>query len=487
LMGIFAILMNRLIIQWFLFIQKAVALNGDHLTQLGQIKHILNNAHYSSENFYPITHTIISQFLLITDLPINVANYGTGIISAFSIVWIYLLSKILFEDARLQKITLILGLLTFFDRYSLFLMPNGWSIFYLPFILYIYFKYSKEKKPIVLLIFILSILILPYFHPLTAVIFIVTLIIFLFLNIYQNKGTIELYSIFVITIIFISWIMNFKLFESNFKILYRVVFTGETFGTYLSRIENSITKLGLDILGIIRLFFIEMGNKAILILLAIFSFFYFLCNRSSYRNFPEILRLYLISGIIFILYLMHLIGIVKLEALAGERILAYLYCFIILLLPIIFIVNKSKIILLTIFSISVILGIISLYPDPINFKPSAEITYGDLSPASFIFSRGYESSSKFLFILTDPKRYRDFYFGGKLEPFSRDFVGDHFNNINNLATNERYLIINSIDKITYLSVWKNVGRFSEDDFMQLYLKNSTNKIYTNGGNEVWLV
>jgi hypothetical protein len=64
-------------------------------------------------------------------------------------------------------------------------------------------------------------------------------------------------------------------------------------------------------------------------------------------------------------------------------------------------------------------------------------------------------------------------------------IPDHFSyNLNDYLgqglTGEIYFLLDGIDRITYVSVWKIVGRFNYEDFAKLERDISTCKVYDNG-------
>jgi len=176
--GVVLLLITRISIQWLPFIRGYYTLHGDHMSQIGYIKDVLNMGFINPEDFYPATHILLSSLVLITHLPlVPVANYSTVMMSTFSILWLYLVSKSVLRDKEAQKVAVALSVAIIFDRYSLYLMPNGWSIFFVPLIFYIFLRESEFESLSWKILLILVLFIIPFFHLLTALYMIVAFII----------------------------------------------------------------------------------------------------------------------------------------------------------------------------------------------------------------------------------------------------------------------------------------------------------------------
>src|SRR5690606_11254393 len=93
---ILLLFMSRLIIQWLPFIRGYFTFQGDHMSQIGICKDIIQYGSINQDDFYPITHIFLTIINLFTDVSIvDIGNYSTGIISLLFLVWLYILSKII--------------------------------------------------------------------------------------------------------------------------------------------------------------------------------------------------------------------------------------------------------------------------------------------------------------------------------------------------------------------------------------------------------
>ena len=87
LLGLLILVLSHFSILYIPYIRNYITWGGDNLSHWGLIKDVLKTGHFSAVNYYPVTHSIISQFILITNTPIQlVANLSTAFFSAFFIL-----------------------------------------------------------------------------------------------------------------------------------------------------------------------------------------------------------------------------------------------------------------------------------------------------------------------------------------------------------------------------------------------------------------
>jgi len=341
--GLLILLLNRLTLQWLLFIRGYYTLHGDNMTHLGLIKDIILFGHASPENVYPMTHILLSSVILISNLPlVDVANYSTALISILGVFFIYLLSKVVLDDQNARIIALTSAIAVLFDNYSLYLMPNGWSIFLVPIVFYLFFKDKLSKKMNYKLTFLIVIIMYPFFHPLTSLylisaFFIVGFIQFYICDIQKSEfnltkigSAMPINQILVLFITFFMWIVSFRLFSQNLIDIYLIITTGNEPNRYLDKVDDSLSKLGLGMTDFLWFIFKSMGHDLILLLISAFSFFYFI-RSNDYRktgNLP-LVALFAVSGFGFFLYAGRIFGLIQgLSAIGGERLISYVGIFV---------------------------------------------------------------------------------------------------------------------------------------------------------------
>ncbi|MDI9633245.1 MAG: hypothetical protein QFX32_04220 [Methanolinea sp.] len=511
---LFLLVLNRLIVQWLPFIRGYYTITGDHISQIGICKDIIQYGFFGKDNFYPITHILLSITNLISDISIiDLGNYSTGIISGLFLLWIYILSKKITNDKKIQYLCLIFASITFFSRYELYLMPNGWSIFFIPYILYLFYIYFIEKQKNFKIPFLLSLLIIPYFHPLTAlyliILFILIGIILILIDYILNKYDFSIIlndfpktPIIVLSISFFSWILSFNVFYDNIRSFINAL-SGGDIPTFFDRVNIGISKLNLDIFDFILFLIREVGQTFIYIILSLISFCILIKSKDYFKSYKFLFILFIISGFTIFLYFSTVFNLLPgLSTIAGQRLIAYMSIFMPIFVGYGFLNISNnifdkfiKIGFIILILSSSILSILSFHPSPHVLTPGAHVTKKEIDTAEWIFIKKDNNVSIFS-ILYPIKRLSHIIFGyetgKKLNP---DFhqIPDHFN-LSELKTDlyfsqsKGYLLISSIDYQTYTTVWAPVNRFKKEDFAKLYLNPLINKIYFNGeSNMVYLM
>jgi len=149
---------------------------GDNLYHLGLVRDILSNGYLTEGNFYPIMHILITEITFTAGIPYYiVAALSTPFVSALFVLTTYMLATAILPRKGQQILaTGLAAVVMIFSGYDLYLMPVGWTLFLLPLLLFFYFKQSTTPYRILFLILLVS---FPFFHPFTAVMVILSLII----------------------------------------------------------------------------------------------------------------------------------------------------------------------------------------------------------------------------------------------------------------------------------------------------------------------
>jgi len=147
--------------------------------------------------------------------------------------------------------------------------------------------------------------------------------------------------------------------------------------------------------------------------------------------------------------------------------------------------------------IASILSILSLYPSPYIQQPNLQITKMDMAGMTW-FIEMKDQGIGCVYISTPPSRFSDAILGYEKTHLLRpDISGnivlaDHFgySEQNSLGTQyplDYYLPITKCDRILYTTVWKNVGRYDNIDFVMLENDSSVSKLYSNDETGIYYI
>ncbi len=437
MVGISILLWNRLILLYIPYIRGYFSWRGDNISHVGALKDIIASGHVPSNNVYPISHIFLSMVYEIIGLSQNIiVNYSTSIFSIFYVISIYLLARVILY-AKKEQILAVTSVVVVFFSYNVFLMPNGWSQLYLPLLVFLYFKsLEKHNSSQYKLLFVILLIMFPFFHPLSSLYAIFMLIsigiaIFLihsFLTeeksdeklIYQAKRytftrqlvsnfvkrlktgisnasilirnykyRLPLTAILIEIVVLIPWVLSFQAFQLNLRMFYNSVLTG-TSPDVIKGMQNTLDKINLSGMDFIQLLIKSEGAN--LIFLGLFTISLFILDKKLY-NLQKSKNLLILSGITIFtgfIYAAYLFGIVPgLHAIAAQRIKSYIMLFTPISAGVVFTyffqkklvvkkVNLFPILCMFIILTASMLSIYSLYPSPNVINPNPSITRMDM-------------------------------------------------------------------------------------------------------------
>jgi hypothetical protein len=223
---------------------------------------------------------------------------------------------------------------------------------------------------------------------------------------------------------------------------------------------------------------------------------------AKYLGLLALLVLMLLLGSLYFLYY---VGAPGLDAIGGERLLSYtmIPTFVLSGFALYHLVARfghglrvAAAVLCTIM-LAAVLSMLALYDSPYRLRPNLQITQMDMTGIGWLVETKNRSLGT-AYILTSVDRFGDALLGmnkaEQREDTSPDAsqTADHFGygdyaTLGEQYLDDTYLAIIASDAIVYDTVWKEVGRFSQDDFAQLQEDGTVMKLYVNGELDVYLI
>lgn len=519
ILGSAILIISRFSILYIPYIRDYVTWSGDNIRYWGLIKDIVLTGQFSSNNFYPITHIVISDVILITRMPLAIgANLSTAFISMLFVLSIYLFVGAITRDKHIQIISLVIsGSVMLLESYNVILAPNGWSILFLPLLFYLYLNHTKHNYRV---LFVILLLVYPFFHPLSSFMLIIMLIIleimkwivphFLVKNRLVSSPPFIAYAVIEFTI-FILWVIPQQRFNSNIEIIWQQITSGVGSGK-LAELGENLNKLNIHGTDFYVLLLKMFGADIILIILSIIGIICLLLRikkRHIGSNSQELLPfacVFCVCGIFYLAYLLGLPGTSSLgEGQMDRRFLGYVEILIPLFaaFPICVLlvsINFRRLAFCAVFcliGISSILSIISLYNSPIIEQPNAQVTRMDMTGTQW-FINAKDKSVDCTYISSSPVDFAYAILGTtETENWINIYndvsqLPDHFGydeqaSLGTQFFSDQYMVINQSDKIVYSTVWKTVGRFNNVDFEKLRSDFDVNKLYSNSEMDIYYI
>ncbi|MCZ7355874.1 MAG: hypothetical protein O8C66_08885 [Candidatus Methanoperedens sp.] len=516
-LGFLILILSRVTLLYIPFIRGYYTWNGDNISHIGFVKDILFTGHIPSDNFYPITHILLTMLISSSGAPIElIVNHSTALLSIFYVVSIYLLATTALSsrEAQLLSVAAIGGVL--FNGYDVYLMPNGWSILYLPLVFFLFFKSLLNRFPLEhKLLLVVTLVLFPFFHPLSSLMLIIMIltigVISCLIHIIGNKNVFwhnipylfPITSTFIVLTILLPWILSFQGFKINIHLLYNALTTG--YGQdVIAQMGERLNKINVHGLDFVNLILKIMGDDIIFLVLSIIAAIILFKNHEERKRNNNLLVFIGITFVVGMMYVAYLFNIIPgLGNIGSQRLLAYLVIFtpISAGFTLKHFINKknyiSAIVCIVIIMMASIISILSLFPSPYILQPNVQVTQMDMYGVKWFVDNKDRKISDTV-IMSPTYRFADAIIGSNevnkrtdIKHFSLQ-IPDHFNYylnkyIGESYTEDKYAVITEFDKTIYDTVWKVVGRFHKEDFEKLEMDKTVDKLYNNGELNVWYV
>jgi hypothetical protein len=518
LLGLLVLMLARFTLLYIPYIRGYVSWHGDNISHWGLLKDVLTTGHLYAENYYPVTHSILAQTILVTGIPMMlVTNLSTALMSVLFIAGTYLLAKSVLPHRGQQILAVVVAALVMVEGgYNVFLMPNGWSILMLPILFCFFFR--KEVSVAYVVSYVLLLALYPFFHPLSSFMVVVSLAaISVFRRVIrrfskkQSEVPVTASSVLVSAgieiVILIPWVLSFNAFRPNIRQMWEQITSGGP--RILADMGDTLSKLGIHGTDLIVLYAKLYGAPSMLIILSLVALS--LTWRrwkkgEAGRDTLPVLEIGLLIVLFGILYALYLVGTPGLQSIGAPRLISYM----VVLTPIAVgvtlyeAIRQPRIGAAAAIAISMALvagtsglSVMDLYRSPYNLYPNLQITRRNMDGMEW-FLANKDPAIICLNTLSDPPRLADAIVGYQARHERVDIssrlpnIPDHFgydveDQPTVAVTTDRYYVLNDVDRVTYETVWKKVGRFEAADFVRLEADPTVARLYANDETNVYYV
>lgn len=472
---------------------------ADSISHLRFANAIIKGSADVGDSFYPAIHLLGVFIRSLTGLPLRICMMlNIPLFAGIFLLFIPLTLKKI--HGKFNKDLIIIG------AYSAFLFlpinnigihfqphPSSQAVLFSPVLIYLFFKYNRQKTLQFLILYVMLFLGFLFIHPQHALSFILLIsIIVIWSRWYKKDDSFSIRMPIVFVLLFWMWVGYNLKFQRSIQSIFNRLFYGDLEvaagvtqrGMSLSLIGGSLTELFL------KLFLVT-------IIFGILTLIYLYKSRNNTKINKDGIR-YLIIGMIpitllFFIYFISIPG-------PGQdfRYLGIIF----MLLTItgaysIFYINQKikikpkKIIILTFIFVTLILSVPIYFNSPWIYSGNPQITETHYEGYKTTFSNYNENlnlgsvrmqSYRYFSIIRAVSR-------GDLErsQFQAD-PSDHFNNqsLSTYYESRTYLAITEYEFIVDSELYRGF-RFSLDDFRYLEKDLGINKIQTNGGYNLFLI
>ncbi|MBA7491965.1 hypothetical protein ES702_02513 [subsurface metagenome] len=505
---------------------------GDGPTHLGIAQDVISSGHIGRWNFYPLTHVFLAQLSFLFNIaPIIIYKYMPLFFALLYAAFMYLLARAILPDKGQVIFATLAGIasITFLHDYhnTLLLNPAHLANLFFPLAIFLLIaSYAGSKSgfiPQFSLLFIIMIFFIPMFHPILGfVLLLILLTIWLPHRILGkakdgNPARIALsrpqLRVNVVLILFVwlfTWVSSFYIFEALIRNLHEI-FMGEavTELDFLAKDMQYAQQYGYSP---VAQFFKVYGCGLIYALLTLVSIPIVLRRLRVDRGFTFLNSLYgPIGGLVFITGLLYILNLTS-----PTRAVPY-----VIMLSTIFtgftlywIIQKAQqlhryhylpklgalLVLLILISVF-IAGILRFYPSPYTLTANDQVTRTEMIGMKWFFNNK-EITTSVTSITITPRRFADFLMTKEERRRHRPVLIKnaetkppwHFGytekaTLGESYTEDTYLLLNNMDKVIYEEVFPRMAeiRLLPTDFKKLEQDPLVDKLYSNGGLDVWYI
>jgi len=246
----------------------------DSLAHIGRGLDIVLTKHTDSANFYPVTHILIAQLSQLCDIPTtSVGRLLPIFFSAIStMLWMYLVSRVSLPRHGQSLLALCLSSSFLLNSLHVMIYAQMLSFFPVLLVLYLRLKDSARQRLANKIPLIIALLFIPYSHPATSMIMIVLLLALELSSAFSRRLSrrssarpLSFNLPLISTITLFTWISSFVVFGHTLQAMWTNL--REPFGgPHVQTLERALE--GTNTGGAVGIFLKMYGDSVICLLLA---------------------------------------------------------------------------------------------------------------------------------------------------------------------------------------------------------------------------
>lgn len=465
---------------------------GDNADYVGYAMDVSIYGHIPGYNFYPYGSVLISQISQI--LNISVLEVSKYIPSLFLIIYmlsIYCWAKSFNQGQNFVIYSVIASVPLFFAWFFATIYYMLISTLILPLVFYTINKNSDFGYRVLVVIICF---ILPFTHPIIALIFLLYLIGMFFeeklSDSKSHKVSLSLIMLFFITSSF--WYLDqYSLTKNALTILEQIentVLLRSSGATTLTVAAEYANKLGYFTAA--KTLLIMAFDELTYYVFSLIAIYFILKN--SKTDFKSVSLCFIFGSIFYVFIFISTYAhtpyrLTNLDAnmIFTPLLLGYLM---------VFLRKQYRIVLSFIIILSVVTTVASLYQSPITKYPNDQFTAYDISGGKWLLDSKNENVPT-ITLLSPLSRYSSLIYGSNYTLSHRSSIMPRYSFPTDLnlfdnaifpANSTQYFWITQYEKQAYSTVWKGVGQFSENDLNSVDSCKNVYHIYNNQEFSIYL-
>lgn len=480
---------------------------SDVISHLAYINEILLNGHIGTLNYYPISHILVSNLHILSAINVNTLMYlAPALFFMIYFAGLYLFSNEITLKRSESFMILLLGSVLIFSYYGTMFLPTQMSFSLIPLLLFLMIRSKSTGKNLLTysIIFLIFLILMPFFHPLTSVniIFLISITSITMLILSKNMNKNKLFfdhknllnPLLFVLVSFLAWFSSKTVFNSNVAHIYNWL-VNEVGTPTMDTYKYSLSSSNLSLFQVIEKILLTYGNEIIYISIAILAMIYFLYHSFKKRelNYNTVFLTLCIITFTFLsgIFLLGAYGISN-----PLREFVYVLFFATIINGIFFdnIIHKNRsklrnkfikcVLVLLVISCS-ILGLYSSYASVSIGETNNQITAAEFTGMDWFYNNR-NPNVKIYDLDKTSIRFSDVYNGMNYTKIKRWMFKSAPYNFK-FSQERGYLILNEYVTKRYTYFWPDNPYFSKNDFENLNYNPLVNKVYDNGDDQIWNV
>lgn len=493
---------------------------GDPAIHIGWIKETLSAGQTPTSLIYPIMHIYLTEAVLITGLDLLFLHKIVPLTFSITfIIFMYSFARTLFPKSTVGLLALLICCCPVYSWY-LQLTPNVLANFFLPFVLFLLYKYIQQKSLAWAVPILVVLVVLPIFHALPAIIIVVTFLTLsvpmIFTSIKSatetpNKNTYNLTNIdytvllpFLIALIWwIFWMSLFTLFDQQIHSIYETLVL-EQDDSWLSNFADRASYAQVHGYNVIEQVIRQLWGQILLCFMSLLSLPLIMrrtLHGHNWRYVRSTLLSFIIAVFLSIFFYFFNLAFTPQRflftiSMFGTIFTAYLLSYLLKNMRSNFLSLKSLICpaFVVIFVFCLFTGgLLALYPSPYTLSTNLQNTHSEAAGVVYVLDHrnvdtpiceisGVIGRFSYAFLGPEERTIQ------RLPVyFEQQRIPSHFGYSNNrsisaIFTGETDIILTQLDKRMYIDTFPEMAefRFTVKDFEQLEVDPGIHFIYSNG-------
>jgi hypothetical protein len=500
---------------------------GDPLTHLGVTQNLMASGHASIHNFYPVNHVYLAEISFLCGTPpIELYKYIPLLFGLLHLIFIYALAKSILASKGAVILVAVASTMVLYGS-GISYTPNILSNLFLPFALFLLVKRAFPGTILWKALFLIAAFMFPPFHPIPSLVLLLVMLTTWFptkiLAIVKKEHPASTqgafrFSLPISLFLFvwaITWFSSFDVWDTTMQELQILIV--EQAASHVMVLGQQIQYAQEYQYSVLAQFFKVYGGILVYIILTLAALPLLYKKAFSGTEPRNLLSLYgPLAAIVFAMAVFFLLNIVF----SPLRLMAYveLICTIFtgfMLYKILekvrsawsgnHILNKLAPVLVILILIATFVGgTLQLYPSRYVLLPNSQVTRTEIAGMDWFFHRKdptkpitglLEQTHRFADFLLTPEEKTEQQFimlellreGEGVMPWH--FAYDQYPELGEWYEDTAYLVIIQQDRVVYQEVYPEMKdiRFPPEDFGRLEQDPSVDKLYNNGGLDIYYV